>query len=204
MKRFLIVFLFTLCVSPLFAGSAGLQKTHDSLVQLGTGVMIGSGLEDGSVSFAFLGPSLHLSYGHDFFINDEWSVMPGVGVKSSLSSPLEGTIFCQGKYLMPFKQISIAFGLGPGISYRVFNDRYGDIEDTGDPEFGYLYNKQIFNRLSAGIIPSLSIFCTRHLILGLEAEIGLTRLVKNHGSQSGMDTSNVRGHHLRLTCGYCF
>ena len=202
MKHF-FHFLFValaLCVGvSLSAGNVVDRDPVESNLQLGVGTFAASSLDDFIFGWS---PCIRISYGLDCALGDRWSIIPGLAVQTSVPWPSpQGEVFCQGRYWMPIGKSAIVFGLGPEVSYRFVGEKH-DVSDPNDPDAGYLYQKEIFNRFTTGLLPSISFLCGRYWLFGIEAEVGVTSAIKQYKEQG--PSSIVRIHQLRLTCGFRF
>ena len=172
------------------------SKRLESNFQLGGGLFLESGYlarEENP------GAVLRLSYGLDIRFNDQWSVMPGVGLRAQLSqidhfmavgNDPDGMsladVFVTARYHFESDGTRMVVGLGPALSIMTSADTYYVDADPSDP----LDGKEKFKRYDLGLQPSITFLRGKHFQWGFEGSIGL------HAPVSGVQTNGVGPHAL--------
>ena len=207
MKRFLIIAL------ALVAGaSASAQESHTwKRLESNFGFAGGMFFETGN-NTNDPGIVLRTSYGLDIRLNEEWSVMPGAGLRAQMSDIMHigwvggdpdgmaaADVYISARYHSESDGARIVFGLGPALSYMVAPDTYYIDADPMDPMNG----KEKFNRFDLGLQPSVTILRGRHFQWGVEANIGLLNALKQYYTY-GWIGGKVHLHYIALSCGWHF
>ena len=208
MKRFLYV-LTTILVSVTASAQQNTAwKRLESNFQLGGGLFLESGYlarEENP------GAVLRLSYGLDIRVNDQWSVMPGVGLRAQLSqidhfmavgNDPDGMsladIFVTARYHFDSNGARMVVGLGPALSFMTSADTYYVDADPSDP----LNGKEKFKRYDIGLQPSITFLRGKHFQWGFEGSIGLLNAMRQYPEYNR--TGSVHLHYLAVTCGWHF
>ena len=193
----------------LLALSMGLAFAQESNLMLGGGMFLQSG---GGRSYGCNpGAVLRVSYGLDFRLDDKWSVMPGVGLRSQLSDIRHfmwvggdpdgmalADVFVVGRYHFEYDSSRIAVGLGPALSYMVVKDTYYVDADPNDP----LNGKRKFNTVDIGLQPSIVFSRGKHFQWGFEGSLGLLNTKIQYPEYKR--TGSIHLHYLAVTCGWHF
>ena len=208
MKRFLYV-LTTILVSVTASAQQNTSwKRLESNFQLGGGLFLESGYlarEENP------GAVIRLSYGLDIRVNDQWSVMPGAGLRAQLSqidhfmavgNDPDGMsladIFVTARYHFDSDGTRMVVGLGPALSFMTSADTYYVDADPSDP----LDGKEKFKRYDIGLQPSISFLRGKHFQWGFEGSIGLLNAMRQYPEYNR--TGSVHLHYLAVTCGWHF
>ena len=208
MKRFLYV-LTTILVSVTASAQQNTAwKRLESNFQLGGGLFLESGYlarEENP------GAVIRLSYGLDIRVNDQWSVMPGAGLRAQLSqidhfmavgNDPDGMsladIFVTARYHFDSDGTRMVVGLGPALSFMTSADTYYVDADPSDP----LNGKEKFKRYDIGLQPSISFLRGKHFQWGFEGSIGLLNAMRQYPEYNR--TGSVHLHYLAVTCGWHF
>ena len=208
MKRFLYV-LTTILVSVTASAQQNTAwKRLESNFQLGGGLFLESGYlarEENP------GAVLRLSYGLDIRVNDQWSVMPGAGLRAQLSqidhfmavgNDPDGMsladIFVTARYHFDSDGTRMVVGLGPALSFMTSADTYYVDADPSDP----LNGKEKFKRYDIGLQPSITFLRGKHFQWGFEGSIGLLNAMRQYPEYNR--TGSVHLHYLAVTCGWHF
>ena len=208
MKRFLYV-LTTILVSVTASAQQNTAwKRLESNFQLGGGLFLESGYlarEENP------GAVIRLSYGLDIRVNDQWSVMPGAGLRAQLSqidhfmavgNDPDGMsladIFVTARYHFDSDGTRMVVGLGPALSFMTSADTYYVDADPSDP----LDGKEKFKRYDLGLQPSITFLRGKHFQWGFEGSIGLLNAMRQYPEYNR--TGSVHLHYLAVTCGWHF
>ena len=208
MKRFLYV-LTTILVSVTASAQQNTAwKRLESNFQLGGGLFLDSGYlarEENP------GAVIRLSYGLDIRVNDQWSVMPGAGLRAQLSqidhfmavgNDPDGMsladIFVTARYHFDSDGTRMVVGLGPALSFMTSADTYYVDADPSDP----LNGKEKFKRYDIGLQPSITFLRGKHFQWGFEGSIGLLNAMRQYPEYNR--TGSVHLHYLAVTCGWHF
>lgn len=208
MKRFLYV-LTTILVSVTASAQQNTAwKRLESNFQLGGGLFLESGYlarEENP------GAVIRLSYGLDIRVNDQWSVMPGAGLRVQLSqidhfmavgNDPDGMsladIFVTARYHFDSDGTRMVVGLGPALSFMTSADTYYVDADPSDP----LDGKEKFKRYDIGLQPSITFLRGKHFQWGFEGSIGLLNAMRQYPEYNR--TGSVHLHYLAVTCGWHF
>ena len=208
MKRFLYV-LTTILVSVTASAQQNTSwKRLESNFQLGGGLFLESGYlarEENP------GAVIRLSYGLDIRVNDQWSVMPGAGLRAQLSqidhfmavgNDPDGMsladIFVTARYHFDSDGTRMVVGLGPALSFMTSADTYYVDADPSDP----LNGKEKFKRYDIGLQPSITFLRGKHFQWGFEGSIGLLNAMRQYPEYNR--TGSVHLHYLAVTCGWHF
>ncbi|MBR5174752.1 MAG: outer membrane beta-barrel protein [Bacteroidales bacterium] len=208
MKRFLYV-LTTILVSVTASAQQNTAwKRLESNFQLGGGLFLESGYlarEENP------GAVIRLSYGLDIRVNDQWSVMPGAGLRAQLSqidhfmavgNDPDGMsladIFVTARYHFDSDGTRMVVGLGPALSFMTSADTYYVDADPSDP----LNGKEKFKRYDIGLQPSITFLRGKHFQWGFEGSIGLLNAMRQYPEYNR--TGSVHLHYLAVTCGWHF
>ena len=208
MKRFLYV-LTTILVSVTASAQQNTAwKRLESNFQLGGGLFLESGYlarEENP------GAVIRLSYGLDIRVNDQWSVMPGAGLRAQLSqidhfmavgNDPDGMsladIFVTARYHFDSDGTRMVVGLGPALSFMTSADTYYVDADPSDP----LDGKEKFKRYDIGLQPSITFLRGKHFQWGFEGSIGLLNAMRQYPEYNR--TGSVHLHYLAVTCGWHF
>lgn len=165
--------LLFLCLTSFCYSSFGKEEKQKRIYN---NITISSGLfyspyQPGSSAF-----TLGLSYGAEFYLQDKWSLMPGIRGYVGLwpgTDSFEGVpfvdIFCIPRYRLDIKSVdNLMIGIGPYVSFMGYND----VQDDA----GFMYPKA-FAPLQAGIVCSVAAILSDVWIIGLEAQTGLSQLM---------------------------
>ena len=158
------------------------------------------------------GVVLRLSYGLDIRFNDNWSLMPGVGLKSQVSdiahlgwvggdadqmSAID--LSCIARHHYSVFNDETVIGLGPQITYMFHPDRYYYDADPSDP----IGNKEKFHRFDICLQPSIQCSTSKHSYWGIEAIIGLRNMMVQYPFHS-WTTGNIHLHNVMFIYGWIF
>ena len=157
------------------------------------------------------GAVLRLSYGLDIRLDDQWSVMPGVGLRAQLSqidhfmavgNDPDGMsladVFVTARYHFESDGTRMVVGLGPALSIMTSADTYYVDADPSDP----LDGKEKFKRYDLGLQPSITFLRGKHFQWGFEGSIGLLNAMRQYPEYKR--TGSVHMHYLAVTCGWHF
>lgn len=205
--------LITITISLMACISLWSQETS-SPKRLENNIMIGAGLfgETGNqASDVFPGAVLRLSYGLDLKVSEQWSVMPGAGIRAQLGEVNHigwvggdpdgmamADIFCQARYHFITEGTKMVVGLGPQFSYMTTPDTYYIDHDPCDPR----NNKEKFKRWDIGLQPSIVIQSGKHFQWGFEASVGLRNMLRQYPEYNIF--GQVRLHNLMVFLGWRF
>ena len=169
-----------------FAQQNATWKRLESNFQLGGGLFLESGYlarEENP------GAVLRLSYGLDIRLDDQWSVMPGVGLRAQLSqidhfmavgNDPDGMsladVFVTARYHFESEGTRMVVGLGPALSIMTSADTYYVDADPSDP----LDGKEKFKRYDLGLQPSITFLRGKHFQWGFEGSIGLLNAMRQY------------------------
>ncbi len=183
-------------------------KRLESNFQLGGGLFLESGYlarEENP------GAVLRISYGLDIRLNDQWSVMPGVGLRTQLSqidhfmavgNDPDGMsltdVFVTARYHFESGGTRMVVGLGPALSFMTSPDTYYVDADPSDP----LSGKEKFKRYDFGLQPSITFLRGKHFHWGFEGSIGLLNAMRQYPEYNR--TGSVHMHYIAVTCGWHF
>lgn len=189
-------------------------QENPSWKRLENNIMLGGGLflESGYLAREENpGAVLRLFYGLDIRLDDQWSVMPGVGLRAQLSqinhfmavgNDPDGMsladVFVTARYHFESDGSKMVFGLGPVLSFITSPDTYYVDADPNDP----LNGKEKFNRYDIGIQPSITFLRGKHFQWGFEGHIGLLNTMRQYPECNR--TGSVHLHNLSVTCGWHF
>lgn len=191
-----------------FAQQNATWKRLESNFQLGGGLFLESGYlarEENP------GAVLRLSYGLDIRLDDQWSVMPGVGLRAQLSqidhfmavgNDPDGMsladVFVTARYHFESEGTRMVVGLGPALSIMTSADTYYVDADPSDP----LDGNEKFKRYDLGLQPSITFLRGKHFQWGFEGSIGLLNAMRQYPEYKRM--GSVHMHYLAVTCGWHF
>jgi len=208
MKRYLFLMSALLVSVSAFAQQNATWKRLESNFQLGGGLFLESGYlarEENP------GAVLRLSYGLDIRLDDQWSVMPGVGLRAQLSqidhfmavgNDPDGMsladVFVTARYHFESEGTRMVVGLGPALSIMTSADTYYVDADPSDP----LDGKEKFKRYDLGLQPSITFLRGKHFQWGFEGSIGLLNAMRQYPEYKRM--GSVHMHYLAVTCGWHF
>ncbi|MBQ9311212.1 MAG: hypothetical protein IJ222_10195 [Bacteroidales bacterium] len=211
MKKFYYLIIALLLIS-LTAASA--QESRLSGKRLQNSVLIAGGLFSESGSMAndvFPGAILRFSYGLDILLNNNWSIMPGAGVRVQVGEINHlgwvggdpdamdmADIYCQARYRVQADGATMIIGLGPQISRMIEPDTYYIDANPNDP----LDGKDKFTRWSFSLMPSITFQQGKRFQWGFEANIGLSNSMKQYPELGR--TGVIRFQYTALTCGWHF
>ncbi|MCR5709741.1 MAG: hypothetical protein K6G79_04595 [Bacteroidales bacterium] len=155
--------------------------------------------------------AVHLSYGLDIRLDDNWSLMPGAALRAQTASLLLMTgvgadidilsfadAFCTLSYHMQAGTCGIVFSLGPVASYSLNKSTYYIDADPRDP----LNNLQKFHDFDYGLQPGVTFRMGKAWQWGLEATLGL-RNMRIQYPQHGVDAT-TRFNTVSVFCGFHF
>ena len=207
-----IYLIIALSFIPLTTAFA--QESRLSGKRLQNSFQITGGLfsESGSMAHdVFPGVILRFSYGLDIKINNDWSIMPGAGIRSQVGEVNHlgwiggdpdtmgmADFYCQARYHLQADGTWMSIGLGPQISYMTEPDTYYIDADPNDP----LNGKEKFTRWSFSIFPSITFLEGKHFQWGFEGNIGLSNSMKQYPQLKR--TGSIRFQYIALTCGWHF
>lgn len=207
-------FLKTVICAALLVGIPAWLQAQPSPKRLENHFMIGAGLfgETGNQARdIFPGAVLRLSYGLDVKLTDNWSLMPGAGIRAQLGEvnhigwlggDPEGMsmadLFCQARYHFVLADTKTVIGLGPQFSYMVSPDTYYVDADLDDPRNG----KEKFERWDIGLQPSIVFQKGKHWQWGFEASVGLRNMLRQYPEYNV--SGSVHLHNLMFICGWRF
>ena len=169
-----------------FAQQNATWKRLESNFQLGGGLFLESGYlarEENP------GAVLRLSYGLDIRLDDQWSVMPGVGLRAQLS---------QIDHFMAVGNDPDGMSLADVFVTARYHDTYYVDADPSDP----LDGKEKFKRYDLGLQPSITFLRGKHFQWGFEGSIGLLNAMRQYPEYKR--TGSVHMHYLAVTCGWHF
>ena len=191
-------------------------KRFENNIQLGGGLFLESGK---NASEQNPGLTVRISYGMDIRLNEQWSVMPGVGFtgfRGQLAERLKGglggfshagglvDLFVSTRYHIVLNRSGIVLGLGPSLSYMALQKQYhlpsAPNEYDDDDKVNH---KDVFNPITLGLMPSIILQHGKHFQWGLEANIGLTNAMRQY-PETERYTGTVGLHYLTLACGWRF
>lgn len=207
MKRIVIIALALLIGAS--ARSQGTTKLLESNFMLGAGLFGETGNRARDV---FPGAVQRLSYGLDVRLGENWSVMPGAGIRSQIGEvnlikvpPGEdredmsmADVFCQARYHFEAVGKAMVAYIGPQFSYMVSNDRYYIDADPSDPRGG----KEKFKTWDIALQPGIIFRSGKHWQWGFEASVGLRNMLRQY-PEYGV-SGCVRLHNLMFVCGWHF
>ena len=183
-------------------------KAQESNILIGTGLF---GETGDHAQDTFPGLVLRLSYGLDVSISDQWSVMPGVGIRTQMAKVNEigwdggdpdgmsmADVFFQARYHFVSGRARVVLGLGPQFSYMVQPDKYYIDADPFDPRGG----KEKFKKWDISLQPSLVLQDGRHWQWGFEASVGLRNMMRPYPEYNV--SGSVHLHYLALFFGWRF
>lgn len=157
--------------------------------------------------------ALHLGYGLNYYFNQHWSVMPGIGLRTKFSfgDPDDGAdshgctfldIPVLAQYHLNGQANGLVFELGPVFSFITDNDRYyidAYYNDYNDP----LNGKKEYKNFDLGIRPGVY-YQAGHWRFGVQSYIGLLNIKKNYAYR----ISNISGSYhftdIAATVGFHF
>nr|MCR5548227.1 PorT family protein [Bacteroidales bacterium] len=184
MKRIVIIALALLIGAS--ARSQGTTKLLESNFMIGAGLFGETGNRARDV---FPGAVLRLSYGLDVRIGENWSVMPGAGLRTqhgnvnmlgALGADFDdmsmADVFCQARYHFEADGIAMVVYAGPQFSYMVSNDRYYIDADPSDPRNG----KEKFKTWDIALQPGIIFRSGKHWQWGFEASVGLRNMRRQY------------------------
>jgi len=158
-----------------------------------------------------LGTTLRLSYGLDTRLGGNMSLMPGAGIRAQTASLIGmfaiggdtdlmacADVFLSLRYHLDTERLGIVFGLGPDVSYVLYQNPYYVDADLNHPRDGL----KKFKDFDFGIQPSVTFRMGSHFQWGLEAIIGL-RNMRIQYPNAGVYGSTYL-HAVMLTCGFHF
>ena len=183
-------------------------KRFESNLQLGAGLF----LESGDMAWGENpGATLFLSYGLDVRLSDQWSLMPGAGIRfqrgqidrinndgSDPDRMCLADVFVSARYHLSSDGAGIVVGLGPAFSFDTCHDTYFIDAYPSDPVNG----KEKFRRCDIGLRPSITFLNGEHFQWGFEGNIGLLNVMRQY-PESG-HTGSIHAHYLAVTCGWRF
>ena len=206
MQRIILIALALLIGAS--ARSQGTTKLLESNFMIGAGLFGETGNRARDV---FPGAVLRLSYGLDVRIGENWSVMPGAGLRTQDGNvnmlgavgadfddlPM-ADVFCQARYHFEADGIAMVVYAGPQFSYMVSNDRYYIDADPSDPRGG----KEKFKTWDIALQPGIIFRSGKHWQGGFEASVGLRNMRRQY-PEYGV-SGCVRLHNLMFVCGWRF
>ncbi len=183
-------------------------KRLESNFQLGAGLFLETGYlahEENP------GAVLRLSYGLDIRLGEQWSLMPGVGIRAQLSqinhfmavgNDPDGMnladVFVTARYYFESDGSRIVVGLGPALSFMTSPDTYYVDADPNDP----LNGKEKFKRHDLGLLPSITFLRGKHFQWGFEGSIGLLNTMRQYPELHR--NGSIHMHFIAVTCGWHF
>lgn len=208
MKRVFII-AFTLLLSNLaLAQKSAIPKPLESNIMIGAGLFGETGNRANDV---FPGAVLRLSYGLDVRLAEQWSVMPGAGIRTQLGEVNHigwvggdpdgmsmADFFCQARYHFISDGTVTAVSLGPQFSFMTVPDTYYIDADPSDPRNG----KEKFKRWDIGLQPSIVFRSGKHWQWGIEASVGLRNMLRQYPEYN--ISGNVHLHNLMFVFGWRF
>ena len=207
-------FCFIIALSFLSLTTVFAQESWLSGKRLQNYFQIAGGLFSESGSMAkdvFPGALLRFSYGLDIKLNNDWSIMPGAGIRGQVGEinhlGWDGVnpdvmemadFYCQARYHQQADGTRMIIGLGPQISYITEPDTYYIDADPSDP----LNGKEKFTRWSFSLLPSITFLQGKHFLWGFEASIGLSNSMKQYPELGRIGA--IRFQSVALNCGWHF
>ena len=207
MKKAIILIIAVLSSA---AGASAQEriKRFENIFQIGGGLFMESGSFNSGNN---PGLALRLSYGLDVKVDENWSVMPGVGTTGMLGDIVHigwigGDIdqyscvdaFCDVRFHTESDGSRIVVGLGPGFYFSKEKDTYYIDADPGDPR----NNDQKFRNSGFGLRPSLIFEHGKHFKWGVEGNIGLSNMRIPHPEHN--ITGKTRFNNILLIIGFGF
>lgn len=156
------------------------------------------------------GLSMKLGYGLNYYFSKSWSLMPGIAVTQEVQKPFTSSdggdednfTFLDVPVVMQFHTGGWTFGLGPVFRFCISNDRYYIDAITICPEPS-LNDKEKLKTLSFGLQPSIKYQLSRHFLIGVEGNIGLTNVNKPYDNVLRL-ISSKHLHSVVATVGFRF
>ena len=176
MKRIILITLALLIGAS--ARSQGTAKLLESNFMIGAGLFGETGNRARDV---FPGAVLRLSYGLDVRIGENWSVMPGAGLRTQ-----DGNVNMLGRSF----PMSLCRTITP--------DHYYIDADPSDPRNG----KEKFKTWDIALQPGIIFRSGKHWQWGFEASVGLRNMRRQY-PEYGV-SGCVRLHNLMFVCGWRF
>ena len=209
MRRSIVTILsLLLSVSLAFGQERPSWKRAESNLMIGGGLFLESGFQSYGNN---PGAVLRLSYGLDVRFDEQWSVMPGAGLRLQLGDIRHfmwvggdpdgmgmADVFIDCRYHLESTGSRIVFGLGPALSYMVSPDTYYIDADPSDP----LNGKEKFNRFDLGLHPSVTFLRGKHFQWGIEGSLGLLNAMVQYPAYKR--TGSIHLHYLAATIGFRF
>ena len=208
MKRLPYVLVAVLISFTASAQQNSAWKRLENNFQIGGGLFLESGYlarEENP------GAVLRLAYGLDIRLGDQWSVMPGAGLRAQLSQIDHLMAVGNDPDAMSLADVSVTaryhfesdgsrmvVGLGPALSFMTSPDTYYVDADPNDP----LDGKEKFKRYDIGLQPSITFLRGKHFQWGFEGSIGLLNAMRQYPEYNC--TGSVHIHYLAVTCGWHF
>ena len=194
MKRLLLPLLLLAALSINMQA----QTKVDHIIKVNAGVNLFAGTEDydGDGGFA-----VGVSYAADVWVNDKWSVMPEIGLRTQADLDISSGInmVCAARYhFQPSGGPIIVVGLGPEL---MFLTNRGSYYYDANPNYG-LNHKTKFKSCSIALHPSIVLESGKHWLWGLDISLGLNDMRKKYPEYNINGTT--RFEYLMLTCGYRF
>lgn len=206
MMKHLFLTTFVLFSSLLCMAQNNDQKKVEHSIMLGSGLFLESGY---SAQEQNPGAMVGLSYGLDIRLHQNWSVMPGVGLRGQMGKVFNlgakggmhdgmgmADVFCVVRY--HFNNDKIILALGPAISYIAVPSIYAFDASPNNP----LNGKEKSSRFDASLRPSIVFRPGAHFQWGLEAGIGLMNTLQQYPEYNVSGSLHL--HYLALTCGWRF
>lgn len=178
------------------------QKKWEHNVYAGAGLMM-----EGHGYSSETGLALQAGYGLTYRFSDQWSVRPGVALRSVLENGFADSadgadddvftfldIPILGQYQVGVGKGSLTFGLGPVFSFCVDNDTYYVDAEPWSP----LNKLDKCTTFSFGLQPSIDYRVWKHLSVGVDGYVSLSNLKNNHGLTSGSKHIHCLGVHVGL------
>lgn len=171
------------------------KKQVDHIVKVGAGGLLFVGNHPDGEGEVLAG----VSYGADVWLDDKWSVMPGIGFWADSEVITGFNLGCGARY--HFKASGgpgIIVGLGPEL--MILSDR-GKYTYDADPKYG-LNGKTKYRSCDIALHPSIVIESGKHWLWGLEGSIGINNMRLKYPEYN--INGPTRFAYVMLTCGFRF
>ena len=204
------VIIFIIAVLSLASGANAQERIRrfENIFQIGGGLFLESGSFNSGNN---PGLALRLSYGLDVKVDENWSIMPGIGATGMLGDIrhwgwIGGDIddyscvdaFCDVRFHTRSEGSRIVLGLGPCFCFSKDQSTYYIDADLGDPR-----NLDVkFRNFGFGFRPSICFEHGKHFKWGVEGNIGLRNMRVPYPEHN--ITGKTRFNNLLLVIGFGF
>lgn len=199
MKNLLRLVFIGIAIFAMNSNLLGQTKKVEHSIQIGVGPYWRT--QTAQSKLFSKGCAMQISYGADFFLGSQWSVMPNLGISmvdetkaiygrnSDTSAYIDLSVIARYR----FASRCIA-GLGPMLSYSFFGPMHQTAPFSSEIIEPYL----IYKPFSLSLKPQFAVDLGKHWRIGMEGVIGLTKM------NQAYEERTMKLYYVLLTLGFRF